>query len=364
MVLSSAKWVRVDEKSYWTWGGGKFTAEAQRAQRGRREDAVGLESSFFGELVDGVVDGAFEGLAGLGFEVVADGHLHDGLDGGGGEEDGAVVGLEFGGGDFEGVAAFLGGVLDGVFGAAVIGGPAVVPLLDVEIGGVVGAGGVQGGGEGEVEAIGGGAQGGGYASINLPEVHAIDYQPLADYILHDDGVARLPDGTLCGAPCSDWAWTPGSGGEEGTWGLNDNDAEVGTFYVETSVTVAGSPSGIGNNPIAVSIISEGSILITGSPRFEPENAQNIQFVTDGDLMIGGAADLDAPAQVNGQIFVREQIHIAGNPEFQGRIIVTNEDSVFDDVLTNAIPGTPTITYNGGLGGFTTYTFNVSGWIEQ
>lgn len=205
----------------------------------------------------------------------------------------------------------------------------------------------------------GGAQGGGYASINLPEVHAIDYQPLADYILHDDGTATLPDGvTACGAPCADWEW--GSG----TWQLNDNDAEVGTFYVETSVTIAGSPSGNGNNPIAVSIISEGSISITGSPRFEPENAQNIQFVTDGDLMIGGNADLDAPAQVNGQIFVREQIHIAGNPEFQGRIIVTNEDNVFDDVTTNAIPGTPTITYNGGLGGFTTYTYNISGWIEQ
>ena len=210
----------------------------------------------------------------------------------------------------------------------------------------------------------GGAQGGGYASINLPEVHAIDYQPLADYILHDDGIARLPNGNPCGAPCADWDWSPGSGGEEGTWQLNDNDAEVGTFYVETSVTIAGSPSGNGNNPIAVSIISEGSISITGSPRFEPENAQNIQFVTDGDLKIGGAADLDAPAQVNGQIFVREQIHISGNPEFQGRIIVTNEESVFDDVLTNAIPGTPTITYNGGLGGFTTYTFNISGWIEQ
>lgn len=210
----------------------------------------------------------------------------------------------------------------------------------------------------------GGAQGGGYASINLPEIHAIDYQPLADYVLHDDGIARLPDGNLCGAPCSDWDWTPGAGGVEGTWSLNDNNAQTGTFYVETSVTIAGSPSGPGSNPIAVSIISEGSISITGSPRFAPENAENIQFVTDGDLKIGGNADLDAPAQVNGQIFVREQIHIAGNPEFQGRIIVTDEDDAFDDVLTNAIPGTPTITYNGGLGGFTTYTFNISGWIEQ
>ncbi|HET9703690.1 MAG TPA: PilX N-terminal domain-containing pilus assembly protein [Vicinamibacterales bacterium] len=210
----------------------------------------------------------------------------------------------------------------------------------------------------------GGAQGGGYASINLPEIHADDYLPLADYILHDDGTATLADGSPCGAACSDWDWTPPAAGEPGNWALNDNDVEVGTFFVETSVTISGSPSGPGSNPVAVSIISKGSISITGSPRFAPENAENIMFVTDGDLMIGGNADLDTPAHVNGQIFVREQIHIAGNPEFEGRIIVTDDDNAFDDVTTNAIPGTPTITYDGGLGGFTTYTYNVSGWIEQ
>ena len=59
----------------------------------------------------------------------------------------------------------------------------------------------------------------------------------------------------------------------------------------------------------------------------------------------------------------------GNPKFQGRIIVQNEANDFDDVLETAIDGTPTITYNGTLPGFvipptSSYTNNVTGWIEQ
>ena len=75
--------------------------------------------------------------------------------------------------------------------------------------------------------------------------------------------------------------------------------------------------------------------------------------------------------MEGQIFVREQIHMHGNPEFQGRIIVQNEPSVHNEVTENSIGGNPSIRYEGSLPGYTTqasttttYTNNFSGWVEQ
>ena len=116
-----------------------------------------------------------------------------------------------------------------------------------------------------------------------------------------------------------------------------------------------------------------NFAITGTPKLTPENSDKLQFVCNGDLKITGNTDLDDPANVDGQIMVREQIHISGNPEFQGRIMVANEPSLFDDVTKNSIPGSPTITYNGSLGnieteivipGSITYTNNIRGWMEQ
>ena len=214
----------------------------------------------------------------------------------------------------------------------------------------------------------GGVQGGGYANVNVPEVTAQDFLDIADYILHSDGNATLADGsTACGAPCSAWSW------DDGKWKITGNSAAAGTFYSEASIEISGSPSLKGNQPLEMSLISEGSIKITGSPILTPDttnNGERIMFVTNGDLFIGGNLDADIPnPQVEGQIFVREQLHMHGNPEFQGRIIVQNDANDFDDVTDNSIGGTPNITYEGTLPGYdipetTEYTYNVTGWIEQ
>jgi hypothetical protein len=214
----------------------------------------------------------------------------------------------------------------------------------------------------------GGTQGGGYANINVPDIHAADYAHLAGYILHDNGTKTLADGvTACVAACSNWTW---SGGQ---WVITGNQANTGTFYVEGSVSISGSP-GSNNNPIAMSVIATGSIDISGSPKFQPALSSGgvdhkYQFITDGDLKIGGAAGLVDP-ETEGQILVREQVHIAGNPKFRGRIMVGDADDAQSLVETNAIPGNPTFTYDGTLGalpsnaGAPTYTNNFSGWIEQ
>ena len=93
--------------------------------------------------------------------------------------------------------------------------------------------------------------------------------------------------------------------------------------------------------------------------------------------------------MDGQIKVREQMKIYGNSEFQGRIWVEDRDSdtnAYDattnpngrrgtsTLTTNNLSGNMTVSYNGGLdeittvitipGGASTFTNNISGWIEQ
>jgi hypothetical protein len=224
-----------------------------------------------------------------------------------------------------------------------------------------------------------GKQGGGYSNVNVPEITTDDYASIADYVLNDNGTITYANGLPCAVGCpantGDWTFSDPDGllgPQMGTWTISGNTAPAGTFYVEGKVSISGSPKGAGNSAIKMSLVAEGSISITGSPKFAPDNTNNpeaIMFVTDGDLFLGGASDLDDPTQIEGQIFVREQIHTQGNPEFQGRIIVQNDANDFNDVTLNSIGGTPTITYNGTLPNYvipptTEYTYNVTGWIEQ
>jgi len=216
-----------------------------------------------------------------------------------------------------------------------------------------------------------GAQGSGYPSVNLPDIKAADYAAHADYILHDDGSVTNGDGSSCGGSCpGDWTHS----GD--TWSITGNSAPSGTFYVEGKVSISGSPGKKGAE-IAFSVIATDSISITGTPKFKPENDAKLQFVTDGDMIIGGNVDLDDATAVEGQILVREQLSISGNPEFQGRILVQNETAddygtgQSDEISTNSVTGNPTITYNGTLSALevpgtstTSYTNNVTGWMEQ
>ena len=212
----------------------------------------------------------------------------------------------------------------------------------------------------------GGMQGGNAANINFPEINASDYINHADYILPAGGGAITNgDGTPCGPCPTGWEWNAG----DQVW-ESDNDISPGTFYAKTSVKVTGNP-GTKDNPLAVSIISEGSITVAGTPKFKPENTEMYQFITDGDLVISGNAGLDDATLVEGQILVREQLEISGNPTFQGRILVQDEPSLFDDAVSNAISGNPTLTYDGTLPAIpvpgatlTDYTYNVMGWMEQ
>mgnify|MGYP006280984961 FL=1 len=226
----------------------------------------------------------------------------------------------------------------------------------------------------------GGMHTGGKPTINVPDVHASDYISYANYKLASNGQVQTKQNGVWAqcttAPCKATGWTYSNG----TWSISGNSAGTGTYYVEGNAKVSGNPNGGGNGNNALnlqlSILATGNITISGNPKFTPQNTAKIQFVTDQDLVLSGNSDLDDVSTViEGQIMVREQMSIAGNPEFQGRIIVQNAASVSNTVTTTTIDGNPTMTYNGTLGalsttttttttGPTTYVNNVHGWIEQ
>ena len=227
----------------------------------------------------------------------------------------------------------------------------------------------------------GGQSGGNYGHINVPEITASDYEAIADYRLGANGtITTVSSGAvclpaMCAGALSAWSFSDPDGvlgPQMGEWSIGGNTAPAGSFYVEGKVSISGSPDGGSNNtPLRMSLIATGSISITGSPTLAPDNNNNpeaVQFVTDGDLKIGGNAGLSETV-VEGQIFVREQIHTQGTWDFRGRIIVQNDANVFSDVLSNSIGGTPTVTYDGTLPAYVIpptveYTYNVTGWIEQ
>jgi len=193
--------------------------------------------------------------------------------------------------------------------------------------------------------------------MTVPPIHAIDYKPLADYVLTSAGtMLNWPSGTVVACvTCRGWAHHPVNG-----WSNNENAGTTatmgGTYYVEGTARLSGN-LGTNASPVSISIIATGSIIISGSPDLRP-SAPELLFVTDGDLALTG--NLETPT-VEGQILVREQVSIAGNPDIAGQLLVENAASLFSEVLANTITGNLTLTYNGIAG---SGTFAVGGWREM
>lgn len=214
----------------------------------------------------------------------------------------------------------------------------------------------------------GGVTGGGYPELPIPPVNAADHRSLADFVLKADGTIRsgadetvvLCTGNACGPI---YGWTPGPVGAgllgRTNWNIvpaNSATAVDGTFYVEGHAEISGSP-GDATTPVEITIIAEGNISITGNPDLRP-NQPELMFVTNMDLRIAGA--LSQPLAFEGQMLVREQLDLAGNPEMAGQIIVENVPSVSTLVVSNSISGNPSLTYNGITGA---NNFVVMAWRE-
>lgn len=226
-----------------------------------------------------------------------------------------------------------------------------------------------------------GMKAGNMPPIAVPDIRAADYKNLADFILKADGTVQVAStGLPCVLSCpTGWSYSGGA------WSSSGAPPSSATYYVEGPVSIHGT----GNHPLtAISIIAEGNIQITGNGKFQPENASKIQFVTNGDFVSN--ADANDPLDIDGQVMVREQLKLQGGFDFQGRVMVKNKDSatnVYDAVTNphgrrgpnsetnNTVNGTVSIQYNGTLDDIvttqtfttplpTTYTNNVSGWMEQ
>lgn len=232
-----------------------------------------------------------------------------------------------------------------------------------------------------------GLKAGGMPPISVPEIKASDFRGLADWVMTPTGaILRASDSVPCGgagpACPSGWTFTLATN----TWSASGAMPAAATYYVQGNAEVHGTGKTV---LTAVSIIAEGNIKLTGNGKFSPENGAGIQFVTNGDFELGGTVDADDSVDMDGQIMVREQIKIYGNSEFQGRVMVEDRnhaDNLYnaitnpngnrggDPFATNNISGNMTVLYNGGLGDIVTeivtppgpssYTNNISGWIEQ
>jgi hypothetical protein len=197
---------------------------------------------------------------------------------------------------------------------------------------------------------------GGAAPVDVPEVDPGDYRHYADFVLTSSGTMTDLNGTvLCAmAPCNNWDWDSSTS----TWSTHNAPPTDGTYYVEGSISITGSP-GNAKNPIHVTLITEGSIDISGSPDMTADTPE-LLMVAGGDLEISGGLDAGDPLTAQGQVLVHEQIKFSGNPSIAGQVIVENATSVSTLVTENDLSGNVDIIYNGGLG---TANYRVTGWRE-
>jgi len=221
----------------------------------------------------------------------------------------------------------------------------------------------------------GGASGGGRATINVPDIHASDYESLASYKLAVvGGVGKVQTRvggvwTNCTtAACTGLGWSYSGG----TWNASSAPSDA-ILYAEGNVDIGTTSGSTVRN---VSVFATGDISVHGNAKLGPNTAANgMQFVTDGDLMIDNGSDLDPPSFTDGQIMVRGQADLGGSMEFQGRVLVQDVAGAGSLVTSNVIHGTIHLSYAGTLTAITTittittsspttYVNNVSGWMEQ
>ena len=210
----------------------------------------------------------------------------------------------------------------------------------------------------------GGMSGGGEPEMSIPPVAAIDYKPLADFILNSTGQMTDQLGTvICDASASNdacavmgygWEYNPPG------WKISGNDGGIGTYYVEGPATISGNV-GDPATPLAMTIIATDSIEISGNPFLTPDTP-GLLFVTDGDLKINGNAGA-GELNYEGAMLVHEQLQVSGNAKLTGQIIVEDGADNSSLVTQTQISGNATFTYNGGntWGSITTLTMNA--WRE-
>ena len=208
----------------------------------------------------------------------------------------------------------------------------------------------------------GGYSGGAQSTQPVPQVNALDYKPLADYILTSDG--KMTDGAgivmcdawadanACEAAGYMWVFAGANGWTATSVGANSDDH---TYYAETDLAMTGN-MGNNGNPLNITLIAEGNIQIAGNGVLEADTP-GLLFVTDKDLKMTGNKD-----QVGAEalILVHEQLTLLGNASLRGQILIEDAASTSTLVTDNRVGGNAMLTNNGTLLGT---GFAVTAWRE-
>ncbi len=136
-----------------------------------------------------------------------------------------------------------------------------------------------------------------------------------------------------------WEYKPGS-----DWVYGGNTAFDGTYYIEESVVISGSP-GSPTLPWKATIMVTKNIEISGTAIMESHMADAL-LVSGGDIKIAGNSE----HEYGGIIAAHEQIDISGNPSFSGNIVIIEDvvDSISDLVTETKISGEADIAYDCAL----------------
>ncbi len=123
------------------------------------------------------------------------------------------------------------------------------------------------------------------------------------------------------------------------WDYDGNTAFDGTYYVEGSAKVSGSP-GSATTPWVATIIAAEDIEILGNPHMSPHLGDTL-LVAGLDINIDGNPAL--ASELSGIIAAHEQIRIVGNPTIVGIVIAEDAPSTSRLVGESGIAGNPSIT---------------------
>ncbi len=209
----------------------------------------------------------------------------------------------------------------------------------------------------------GGNLAGAQSSQPVPQINALDYKPLADYILKGNGTMMdstetiticdaWVDANACETAGYMWVFAGGNGWTASSVGaLSDGY----TYYAETDLTMTGN-MGNNGNPLNITLIAEGNIDIAGNGVLEADTP-GLLFVTDKDLkMVGGKNQVGAEAQ----ILVHEQLSLLGNTSLRGQSVIEDAANTSNLVTNNIVGGNTSLTNNGTLTGT---GFEATGWRE-
>jgi Tfp pilus assembly protein PilX len=191
-------------------------------------------------------------------------------------------------------------------------------------------------------------------TMSVPTLNIPSFVNQSTYVLASNG--KIYDGStysghgagwIGSSPWNGWSYNAG----QQLWNNSSSTAPpTGTYYAEGSIKMSNSWGGALQT---LTFIAEGYIDSSGAPVIQPALA-GYTYVSGNDIVFtGGGGTSTNP----GLIYAANQLKITNSPTFYGSMLIANINDNSDAGGTNLlslgsngvlnIPGSPTITYNGG-----------------